>query len=329
MKLIIRKNEENLMKKVVLTFALLVSILCSCQAENPKVKPIDEKPAEVTKETQQTTITQESSSSKTLFTKKSFPKIDGSTATIPLSEGIASELLKLSPDEAKKFIKHNTTHNAYVNLVDKKADIILVTEPSDQELAMAKEKNMELEVIPVVKDAFVFLANTKNPIESLTTDQIQKIYQGKITNWKEVGSEDKEIIAYQRPKNSGSQTLMENQVMKGLKMADAPKEYTPAEMGQLIEAVAGYDNSDRAIGYSVFYFANTMYVKDTFKLIGVNGIKPTKETIKKGEYPFTSAYYAVIDKSQPADSNARKLLNWILSNEGQKVADDSGYVPLK
>lgn len=266
---------------------------------------------------------------KPTFTKETYPKVDGSTATIPLSEGIAKDILGISAEDAKKFIKHNTTHNAYVNLLEGKADIIFVTEPSEDELKMARDKGIELEVVPVVKEAFVFLVNKENPVNNITKAQLQDIYQGKTKNWKEVGGPDKEIIPYQRPENSGSQTIMENQVMKGLKLAAAPKELKPEDMGGLIEVIASYDNSDRALGYSVYYFANSMYSKDTIKFLKVDGVEPSNKNISEGKYPFTSGYYAVLNKKSPADSKERKLLEWILSDDGQKNATSSGYVPLK
>lgn len=308
------------MKRIILVLVLsMLVLLVGCKKNTPPVTPTNQP---VVTPTDQQVVNPN-------FTKETYPRVDGSTATIPLSEGFASKLLNMTSEQAKSFIKHNTTHNAYVNLINGKADIIFVTEPSDEELKLAKEKNIELEVIPVVKDAFVFLNNTKNPVKSLTIQQIQDIYQGKITNWKQVGGNNQEIIAYQRTKNSGSQTIMENMVMKGLKLAEAPTELKPAEMEGLIESIAGYDNSERAIGYSVYYYANSMYTKDTIRLLGVNGVVPDKTTIKNNSYPYSSAYYAVINKSAPQDSAARKLLKWALSKEGQAVADASGYVPLK
>lgn len=263
------------------------------------------------------------------FNKESYPRVDGSTATIPLSEAFAAELLSLKPEEAKKFIKHNTTHNAYVNLIEGKADIIFVTEPSTDELKLAKTAGIDLEVIPIVKEAFVFLVNKENPVDTISVKQLQDVYQGKITNWKELGGQDKEIIPYQRPENSGSQTIMLNMVMKGLRIMDTPTELRPGGMAELIEVVAAYDNSDKALGYSVYYYANSMYNKETIKFVKVNGVQPNNENIKSDKYPFTSAYYAVLKKSEPEDSGARKLLAWILSDQGQKLAEKSGYVPLR
>lgn len=175
------------MKKIVafLLLALVVAGLAGCRKDEP------------------------------LFTRDTYPRVDGSTVTLPLSVDMAAEILGLSTEEAQKLIIHNRTHEAYLNLMEGKADIILVTEPSDEELALAGQWNTELEIVPVVRDAFVFVANIKNPVSSLTIEQIQEIYRGNIRNWKGVGGDDKEIIAYQRPKNSGSQTLMEKLVMKG------------------------------------------------------------------------------------------------------------------
>jgi phosphate transport system substrate-binding protein len=268
------------------------------------------------------------SSNKPNLTRSTYPRVDGSTATIPLSEAIAADILGMSAPEVQKFIKHNTTHNAYVNLINGAADIIFVTAPSAEELKMAKIQGVQLEVIPIVKEGFVFLVNTKNPINSLTTKQIQAIYQGKIKNWKEVGGEDKGIIAYQREANSGSQTLMEKTVMHNLPLVEAPKNVVDGMEG-LIENIAKYDNSDRALGYSVFYYAKTMYNKDTIKFIAIDNIKPDNKSISTGKYPFSSDYYAVVKKSEPKDSPARLLLAWILSEHGQNLCEKAGYIPLK
>lgn len=261
--------------------------------------------------------------------RESFKRIDGSTATIPLSEAIAAELLGIRPEEAVNVVRHYTTHNAYERLIHKDVDIIFVTEPSSEELELAKKNNLELEVIPVVKDAFVFLVNKKNPVESLTVKQLQDIYTGKLTNWNQVGGNDGKILAYQRPVNSGSQTLMLSKVMKGITMVTPEKHMEPSGMGELVEMIAGYDNSEYALGYSVYYYANTMYIRDTVKLIGIEGLKPQPDTIRAGKYPLESAYYAVLRKGEADGSLAKKLLNWVLSDEGQKVAEKAGYISLK
>ena len=113
-------------------------------------------------------------------------------------------------------------HNAYVNLIEKNADIIFVTSPSEEEYALAQQAGIEFEIHPVVNEAFVFMVNEKNPVSNLTSQQIVDIYSDKITNWNQVGGEDKEIIAYQREINSGSQTGMLSLVMKDTPISQAP-----------------------------------------------------------------------------------------------------------
>lgn len=264
-----------------------------------------------------------------LYTKTDFPKIDGSTATYPLSMEMGKELLGLDDTGVKGFITHNTTHNAYVNLINKKADIIFVTKPSKEELDLAKKNGVELDVIPICKEGFVFLTNINNPVKTLTSKQIRDIYQGKITNWKEVGGDDAAIIPYQREPNSGSQTLMESVVMNGITLTEPPKEHIVIGMGDLIDRVADFSNAKNSLGYSVYYYASQMYKSRDVKFLAIDNVEPGKQSIKEGKYPFIVNYYAVLRKDESDSSNARKLLKWLLSSEGQNIVDKSGLVPVK
>jgi len=267
------------------------------------------------------------------FTPETYPRVDGSTVTIPLSEALAARLMDMSPEEVRPYILHNKTHQAYVNLIDKKTDLIFVTAPSEEELALAKAAGVEFEIIPVVSEAFVFLVNADNPIAGLTPAELQNIYTGKITNWSEVGGRDLDIIPYQRPVNSGSQTGFLDMVMSGLtpdgavlKPMDPPMEQVVAEMGMLIDAVASFENGEGAIGYSYYYFVMDMWGAENIKLLEVDGIAPTPESITSGAYPYTTAYYAVMRSDEPEDSPARQVVSWLLSDGGQTLAEETGYV---
>lgn len=257
-----------------------------------------------------------------------YPKVDASLAIHPLVDSIASNFLGIPEEDLNfEYTKTRTSH-VYQNLVDGKADVVFVAEPSEEDLAYAKSKGVELEIIPTTSSAFVFIVNSKNPVDNLTLDEVVKIYKGDITNWKEVGGDDEEIIPYQRPNGSGSQTAMISLVMKDEALMPAPKMQIEREMGGLIDAVAEYDNSKAAIGYSYFYFVNTMYKKDTIKMVGINGVKPTIETIKNGSYPIYTNGYIAIRKDENEDSNARKWVNAVLSERGSKIIEEAGYVPI-
>lgn len=259
-----------------------------------------------------------------IFSTENYPRIDGSTATLPLAEAFKADFTGTDIKEVE--VTHSKTHNAYVNLINGETDLILVTYPSEDELKLAKEKGIELEIVPIVKEAFVFFVNKENSVNNLTLNEIQDIYSGKITNWKEVGGEDKEILAFQRPKNSGSQTGMLNSVMQGIKMKEPTTEIVAVDMQDIIDVISDYNNKDTAIGYSYYYYATTMYTSDTMKLLSVNGVEPTYENIKNGLYNIQTAYYAVIKKDEPADSDTRKLLEVMKSERGQNVAKGAGYV---
>ena len=269
------------------------------------------------------------------FNKNTMPRIDGSTATIPLSEGMAIELLGMNQIEASQFIHHNTTHAAYENLALGKCDIIFVTPPAEDELNYQSSLNKapvdlnQFQMVPVVNDAFVFLVNDKNKVSSLTIEQLRNIYSGKTKNWAAVGGGNITIKAFQRQDLSGSQTLFYKFIMPKEQLMKAPTDLSVASMGGLIESISKYNGAEGAIGYSVYYYANTMYPGDHSKLLAVEGILPTDESIMKGEYPFISPYYAVIKKSSPKDSPERKLIAFLLSDDGQRLARKCGYVPIR
>lgn len=269
---------------------------------------------------------EEKISTEPLYTDENYPKVDGSTATAPLAEAFEANFKGKKIDEVN--VEHSKTHKAYEKLINKELDLILVTSPSEDEEKLAEKSNVELEVTKVVNEGFVFFLNKNNPVDSLTVEQIQKIYSGEITNWKEVGGNDEEIIAYQRPKNSGSQTGMLDLVMKDKKIKDAPKEDIAMSMSDIIDAVSNYDNKESAIGYSYYYYANTMYLSDEIKLLKVDGVEPNNDTIKNGEYPILTAYY-IVNRKDDISSEAESLKENMLSTRGQKVAEEAGYVPCK
>ena len=259
------------------------------------------------------------------FDKENFPVLDGSTANIPLAKLIIQRLLEISGDEADALINFHTTPAAYEQLAHGLSDLLLVYNPADATKKTLADRNVELEYHSIGRDALVFIVNEQNPITSLTTKQVQDIYTGKIKNWKELGGKDLEIVAFQRPETSGSQALMDQLIMKNLTKMQAPVELIPAGMGGLIEGIASYKNTGGAIGYSVFYYADTMYKTPGLKFIKIDDVAPSNESIANGAYPHTNDFYAVINKNENR-ANVINLLNWILSEEGKKAITDAGYV---
>ena len=302
----------------VLLIIIMVLVVCGCVLgyfyfTKDKTKPI------IDPEEKKAIQNQEK-----IFSEENYPRIDGSTATLPLAEAFKSNFTGIDIKDVE--VTHNKTHNAYVNLINGDTDLILVTYPSEDEQKLAEEKNVELEIVPIVKEAFVFFVNKENPVDNLTLEQVQDIYSGKIKNWKDVGGENEKIIAYQRPENSGSQSGMLSLVMQGKKMMEPVTETVAQSMIDIVDVISDYNNGKTAIGYSYYYYATTMYTTDTMKLLSIDGTAPTYDNIKTGLYSIQTAYYAVIRKDEPKDSNVRKLLNAMKSERGQNVAKEAGYV---
>ncbi len=265
-----------------------------------------------------------------MFSPELLQHIDGSTSTIPLSEAIAVALMGMTPEEAALAVTHSTTPSAYERLAydDSGIRLIFVTPPSAEEVTSANVAGREMELVPIARDALVVLNNAENPVTGLTVTQIRDIYQGEITNWADIGGKDEPIIAYARPLNSGSQTLFLELLMKGLDIQDPPSEKVADTMGYLIDLVSSYQNAAGALGYSVYYYVNNMYGNDRIRMLAIDGVAPSDETIATGEYPLCSYYYAVLPAHLDEDAQERRLVAYLQTEEGQRIVRDAGYVPL-
>jgi phosphate transport system substrate-binding protein len=285
-----------------------------------------------------------------------YPRVDGSTSAFPLQMLIACEVLgikciwwdsppytpfdmttrgiypedeslMLDSDIGEKLfnIVHNGTHEAYMNLIQGDTDIILVArQPSEDEVRAMQLKDVTFHIQPVAFDAFVFLVNVENEVENLSLDTIRDIYSGKYTLWSEVGGGEGEIQPYQRNPNSSSQELMEKLVMQWAPMVDAPDMILEGMMGPF-NAIS---SDVYGIGYSVYFYAEYMFTSETVKMIGVNGVHPNSENIRERRYPLTTEVYVVIRDDTPEHSTARLLRDWLLTDAGQDVVEESGYVPV-
>lgn len=261
--------------------------------------------------------------------KADLPSMDGSTSTIPLEGGIKSALFGITQEQAEASVTHATTYGSYDNLLNGICDIIFSTPLSENQYESAKEANVELVEVPVVLEGFVFVVNAKNPVESLTQQQLKDIYSGKITNWKELGGNDAEIVAYQRNETSGSQNYMKA-FMKDSNLMEPKTSFTPASMVGLMDAVATYDNAENSIGYSVYAYAANMYGNgNEIKFIKVDGVEPTKETMASRKYPLLNYNYAIYNKKSEETTKVKELTEWLLTYKGQVAMVNAGYVPVK
>ena len=252
------------------------------------------------------------------------PVLDGAAALVPVYASVIDNCYpegcvtyeggKFSDDNyyGENFandsvMQYQNTIRGFDALVDGTVDLFFTAHPSAEQMRSAEEKGVELEIVPVGMEAFVFFVNKNNPVDGLTAEQIRAIYRGKITNWNEVGGVFKLINPLTRIKGSGSQTMMEK-FMEG----DMLTSRNP------LSILGG------SIGYSFRYYLAGMVADDNVKMLAVDGIYPSVENIKNGTYPI-SMYFYVMYRKDNRNGNVRKLVDWLLSEEGQTLIEACGY----
>jgi len=254
------------------------------------------------------------------------PVIDGATALYPLYSSFVYALYPENTyDPDNSVVLCSTTSGAYENLLAGKADIIFCAEPSKEQISSATSKEIKLILTPIGKEAFVFFVNKENNVNNISSKDIIGIYSGKIKNWKDIGGKNNSIKVFQRPDNSGSQTILQK-IMGEEEIIPPLQNEVIDGMGGIIEKTADYKNYKNAIGYSFLYYSTQMVKNGSIKLLSIDNIKPSKETIVNGTYSFVSCFYA-ITKDNPSD-NTKLLIKWILSDEGQYLVQQTGYTPI-
>ena len=263
-------------------------------------------------------------------------RLDGATALYPVYAAFAQAVFPESDDYVPfhSTVECNGTIDAYQRLINGEVDMIFAAAPSQAQLEAAEHAGMELHMTPIGSEAFVFFVNSKNPVTGLTVEQVRGIYTGAITNWSQVGGRRQSIRPFQRAENSGSQSALQR-LMGDLPLIEPEEEDRVAGMGGIIREVASYRNYRNAIGFSFRYYATEMVRNGDIRLLALDGVEPTKETIRDGTYPISSYFYAVtaapIGKPAPEERNETMaaFLNWILSPQGQTLVEETGYVGLR
>lgn len=267
--------------------------------------------------------------------------MDGATALYPIYSAFVQAVYpegqydiydyKYNEEDGYGQVTCTGTIEAYQRLIEGKTDLIFCAAPSQAQLDAAEAAGVQLHLTPIGREAFVFFVHSGNPVEGLTVAEIQGIYTGQITNWKELGGKWQRIRPYQRAENSGSQSAL-LRLMDGLPLMEPEKEDRISGMGGIITEVASYRNHKNAIGFSFRFYCTEMVENDQIKLLALNGVAPTRETIRDGSYPIASNFYAItaspIGAPAPEETNEdlRALIGWILGPQGQEIIEKTGYV---
>lgn len=258
------------------------------------------------------------------FSKEELPIIDGAAAAFPLYSAFVNSVYPDTTELYDGVFEYNNTVGGYKLLAEKATDIFIGAAPSKEQSEEALKNGTTFKYTQIGHEAFVFFVNKDNPIEDLTLEQIKGIYSGKITNWKEVGGKNEKIVPFQRNEGSGSQSML-IRLMGDTSIIEPDTQTRVGFMGGIIEEVADYKNKSTSIGFSFRFYVEGIIKNPDIKMIAIDGVSPTKENIKNGTYPIIAPLYAVTYENNP-NENVDKLINWMLSDEGQYIIEKTGYV---
>ncbi|MCL1832862.1 MAG: PstS family phosphate ABC transporter substrate-binding protein [Leptospirales bacterium] len=243
--------------------------------------------------------------------------IKGSTTVLPITQKTTEEFRK--SNKISITIEGSGSGNGIKALLDGTCDIANSSrEMKAEELADAKNRGIEIQEITVAIDMIVPVINSANPIENITMAQLKAIYDGSISNWKQLGGNDENIVAISRDTSSGTYEIWHEKVMKKTDVkSDA---LLQASNGAIVSAVAGNPKAVGYIGYG--------YIDSSVKALVVDKVTPTIENGKAGTYPISRKLYMYVNKNKLSD-DAKKYIDFVLSAEGQKLVKETGFISIK
>jgi phosphate transport system substrate-binding protein len=242
--------------------------------------------------------------------------IKGSTTVLPVAQGTLEAYMKANPG-VQMSLSGGGSGEGVKALIDKTTDIATSSrEIKKEEVALAASKGVKPVAHVVAYDAIIPVVHPKNKVKNLSIDQLSQIYQGKITNWKEVGGEDLKIVVISRDSSSGTFESWDHFVMKKAKVT--PRAQMLASNGALVTAVA----KNR---YAIAYLG-IGYVNKSVKPLQVNSITASIQTAMSKEYPFSRELY-MYTNGEP-EGHVAKYIAFVKSADGQKIVAKEGFVPL-
>jgi phosphate transport system substrate-binding protein len=250
-------------------------------------------------------------------------RIKGSDTVLPLSQKAAEVYMKTNP-KTNVTVTGGGSGVGLAAIQDGSTDIAMSSRKlkMNEKMKLSEAKITATEVI-VAYDALAVVVHPSNKVTRLTRQQIEDIYTGKITNWKDVGGADLKIIAYSRESSSGTYEFFKDHVMSKKNFASSILSL-PAT-GAIIQSVS---QTKGAIGYVGLAYVDKSKVKDLpVSLDGKKFVAPSIENAKNKSYPIVRPlfyYYNAADEKK-----VKPFITFLLSAQGQSIVLKEGYVPLK
>lgn len=240
-------------------------------------------------------------------------KIESASAFYPFTANLVQNIFD-KENYSEDNLKIVSTSEAFYDIVNKNADLIIATAPSDDQKEYIESCNVELEFQKLYLEPLVIFVNNNNKVDNLTIEQLQKMYYTSNTSWNEFGGEASIIHTYQLEKNNGSQTCFESIVKNNI---IDKKHYEINTMPKIIDKVAKDNNG---IGYAFYSYYEKMHKNNNVKTINIEGKKISEE-----DYPLLFDVYAIYRKDNNNDT-LKQIVNWLDSDAGKGFIENSQII---
>ncbi|WP_273323283.1 phosphate ABC transporter substrate-binding protein [Vallitalea guaymasensis] len=235
--------------------------------------------------------------------------VSGSTSVEKIGIATAEEFMALNPDVEVTYEGIGSS-----NGVKNAKDGVTILGTASRNLK-TEEKTWGLTEVAIAYDGVAVITHPNNGVSELTKEQVQAIYKGEITNWKDVGGKDEEIVVVSREDGSGTRGAFEEIV--DFEDALTEKAIIAKGNGNVQTTVA---KNDKAIGYVSF-----TYINDTVKPFKIDGVEPTSENVVSGDYSI-SRPFLLIYKEENMTKESKAFVDFILSPEGQNIVEEKGGI---
>ncbi len=252
----------------------------------------------------------------------------GSDTIVNLALAWAEAYQQLHPD-IRISVSGGGSGTGLAALINNTTDIANASRKiKDEEVASAEKNGVKPHEIEIARDAIGVIVNPANPVQELTLQQISDIYAGKITNWRDVGGEDRPIVLLSRETNSGTHVYFLEQVVR---LGDSKSKTLFSQDTLLLPSSEGImaevRQNPNAIGYDgLGYITPDVKTLAIASKPGGEYIKPSVETVNNAKYPIARPLFMYTNGEPTGD--VKTYLDWILSPAGQQIVGQLGFVPL-
>jgi phosphate transport system substrate-binding protein len=242
--------------------------------------------------------------------------VQGSTTVLPIMQILAEAYLEKDP-EVDISVSGGGSGVGITALLDGVADIAMSSrEAKGNEIKDAQNRGKELIPLIIAYDAIALIVHPSNPLNDITLKDLQRIYSGEVKSWAEVGGQNIPIVPISRDFASGTFEVFNRVVL-------SQKELTPSALMlvsnlAILQEVA---SSPGCIGY-----VGLGYVQKDVKVMSLDGIFPSPENVRLKKYPLARALYLYL--SRPPEGKVQDFLEFVLSEEGQRLVAEEGFIPV-